>query len=927
MKILTAKTRITIGLACLVFSVLCTAMMIGLMPDPRAGILDGRAKTCESIAIASSDFISRGELERLRFFLETQVERNDEILTAGVRRENGKLVAEVGDHTKLWKGDIGARSTATHVHVPIRSGEERWGTIELHFTEVGKPGLAGWLQSPWVILTAFVTAACYLLFFFYLAKMLRHLDPGKTVPKRVREALDSLAEGLLVIDRNDRIVLANQAFAAWVNRAPEKLIGVPASKLPWCRDETGGEIETYPWAEALRQERAQAAIMLGLKTENQATRVLMANASPVLGHNGKYQGVLVSFDDVTQLEETKRNLSVAKQEAEDANQAKSEFLARMSHEIRTPMNAILGYTDVLRRGFDESVENRQEYLDTIHASGEHLLALINDILDLSKVESGRMELETERCSPHKLLSQVVTLLRSRAEEKGISLEFKSHGLLPETILTDSVRLRQTIVNLVGNAIKFTETGGVTIVARLVTHAACVQSGKQFPDGLQGGTQAACATLQIEVIDTGIGISPEAQDKIFDPFAQADTSVTRKFGGTGLGLAISKQLAEAMGGGIEISSEAGKGSTFTVTVDVGSLDGIEMVDGQAALQASVEESAEGQAVVQLPPARVLVADDGPSNRKLVELVLGRAGAEVVSVENGQQAVDAALSKPFDVILMDMQMPVMDGYTATTTLRSAGCQLPIIALTAYAMRGDEEKCRAAGCSGFLTKPIDIDTLVATLADVLDSRGSRSASAPELPSDSERDETDELRDAVKELADCVDEAFSGGFEVDDREGETREGEAREGEAPAELQSTGHSARREPRPPDSTSTSSGRLAEPVLCSLPLEDPDFLEIAHDFVGRLKNKLAAMKQAWNQRDLTELASLAHWLKGSGGTAGFDAFTDPAMQLESLAKSAQTEQIATALDDLIALSDRIQLPSMETSPQQTLGESVGDHACP
>ncbi len=881
MRIVTAKSRITFGLACMLSSVLCAAIMLGLVPDRRAAILAGRAAICETLAVSSSDYVSRGEMRRLEFLLESVVKRSEDILSAGVRLNDGRLIAEVGDHAAKWQPTSKDRSTADQVFVPIRSGNEKWGSTELRFQPIRIAGWQGWLATPWIRLAVFVTAASYLLFFFYLGRMLEHLDPSKTVPRRVRAALDSLAEGLLVLDRSGRIVLANQALGSWVARDPEKLIGRNAATLPWVRDEFGAPLEVHPWVEAIRLETPQAGAMLGLKQGDRGIRVLMANASPVLGHDGKYRGVLVSFDDVTQLEETRKDLSAAKQMAEDANRAKSEFLARMSHDIRTPMNAILGYTDVLRRGLDESVENRQEYLDTIHGSGEHLLALINDILDLSKVESGQMELELERCSPHKLISQVAALLQSKADEKGISLEVRFDGPLPETILADSVRLRQAVVNLAGNAIKFTETGGVTIGAYLL------QQNSPTADPSDAGHTTQ---LAIDVVDTGIGIPQAAQDKIFQPFAQADTSVTRRFGGTGLGLAISKQLAEAMGGGIAVASKEGHGSTFTVTVDPGPLEGIAMVEGDAALTAASSGAAETKQITQLPHARILVADDGVSNRKLIELILRRAGVEIVSVENGKLAVDQALQSPFDVILMDMQMPVMDGYTAATTLRQAGYELPIIALTAHAMRGDEEKCRAAGCSGFLTKPIRIDLLMETLSELLEENGC-------LAADEQQTERADLAAPVDASEQCpVSEAELPLAPPDPPQPAEQSGDAL---SKSEIE-------RSPAMAEPNSTSATGDTALIRCSYPLDDPDFLEIAQDFSSRLETKLAAMRAACTTDDDQELAGLAHWLKGSGGTAGFHAFTEPAYELEKAAKAQQRERYASLIGKLADIAARLEV---------------------
>jgi signal transduction histidine kinase/CheY-like chemotaxis protein/HPt (histidine-containing phosphotransfer) domain-containing protein len=740
-------------------------------------------------------------------------------------------LARVGPHHDLWLAATSTRSTETHVQVPIRAGTTRWGNVELSFQPLRRGGTFGWLWQTPVRLTIFVTAASYLCFLVYMGRMLAHLDPSRAVPRRVRAALDTLAEGLLVIDNQERIVLANQSLARWVRRPADKLIGVKASALAWVAAETGEPLTEYPWTTALRLECPQAGILLGLSQPEESPRMLQANASPVLGHDGRYRGVLVSFGDVTQLEETRRDLSLARQAADEANQAKSQFLARMSHEIRTPMNAILGYTDVLRRGFDSSPQERRQYLDTIHASGEHLLSLINDILDLSKIEASRMPLELARHSPHQILTDVLRVLQMKAEEKGIGLELGCEQPIPETVLTDAVRLRQVLINLVGNAIKFTEQGGVRIVARLESKR-----------------------LALDVIDTGIGISAEGQQTIFEPFAQADTSITRRFGGTGLGLTISRHLARAMGGDIRLVSSPGAGSTFTVTIDPGPLEGVPLLTGVQDLPSAADNPASSM-VRRLRPARVLVADDGESNRSLVQLVLSRAGLTVVAVENGQQAVDVALAGDFDVILMDMQMPVMDGYTAALRLRQAGYQRPIVALTAHAMQGDEEKCRAAGCSEFLTKPINIDRLLARLADLVGVE-------PEA--------------GWAERSESHHDAPSGDIE---------------------------SRRLDPPCPQ----PQHHPAHPLHSTLPTEDADFRDIVEQFCRRLEEKLAGMREAHAARNYDQLAADAHWLKGCGGSAGFEAFTKPAHALELLARQGNAELAALVIDDLGRLAERIELP--------------------
>jgi PAS domain S-box-containing protein len=403
--------------------------------------------------------------------------------------------------------------------------------------------------------------------------------------------------------------------------------------------------------------------------------------------------------------------------AESATRAKSAFLANMSHEIRTPMTAILGYADLLlnEEGLEKAPQDRRQNLETIKRNGEHLLGLINDILDLSKVEAGKMEIEPTRCSPFELLAEVVSLMRVRAEAKQLNLELELAGPLPETVLADPLRLRQVLVNLVGNAIKFTDQGEVRITARLIG------------DG-------DLPRLRFDVTDTGIGMNEEQAGKLFQPFTQVDNSSARKFGGTGLGLCISKRLAEALGGDIQVCSSPGKGSTFSVTIDPGPLNGIRWIQNaqEALLVRPPSTTAATQDKIELH-GRVLLAEDGPDNQRLISFLLKKAGADVTLAENGQLAYDEALAareagQPFDVILMDMQMPVMDGYTATRELRSHGYTGPIVALTAHAMAEDRQKCLDAGCDDFATKPIDRQKLLTTVAHWMARRGVSEGSTSE-------------------------------------------------------------------------------------------------------------------------------------------------------------------------------------------------------
>ncbi len=302
----------------------------------------------------------------------------------------------------------------------------------------------------------------------------------------MREALDNLAEGLLIVDRRDRILLANHAFAEVLGEEPDKLVGRRASSMGWTRDGQPAK-KDLPWELAVEEERPISNLAIQLTDKGGRLRSFVANASPLLGSKGKYRGALVTFDDVTLLEQHKIELGVAKEEAENANKAKSEFLANMSHEIRTPMNAILGFTDVLRRGLEKDEDKRQDYLDTIHSSGHHLIELINDVLDLSKIEAGKLELEIADCSPYEIMAEVSQVLEVRAKQQGIYLTYELDGEIPASIQSDSTRLRQILTNLVGNAIKFTSQGGVTVRCRLQR-------------------TSAGNYLEFDICDTGIGMT-------------------------------------------------------------------------------------------------------------------------------------------------------------------------------------------------------------------------------------------------------------------------------------------------------------------------------------------------------------------------------------------------------------------------------------
>ncbi|MEW4565050.1 CHASE domain-containing protein [Bremerella sp. JC770] len=429
--------------------------------------------------------------------------------------------------------------------------------------------------------------------------------------------------------------------------------------------------------------------------------------NPTLEYKKTY--ILAALRDVTDQRNAESDLRIAREKAEGANQSKSEFLANMSHEIRTPMTAILGYTDLLaeQNQFEVDRTEQKEYIDTIRRNGEHLLMIINDILDLSKIEAGKMTIESMPMRVDALIRDVMDLMQVKASAKGLTLDSIIENKIPMVIESDPIRLRQILVNLLGNAIKFTEIGRVRL------RVCFVKSDN---------------SLRLSVEDTGIGMSEDQQDRLFQAFVQADNSTARRFGGTGLGLRISKRLAEMLGGDIRVTSEPNIGSVFCLTLTLAKINESNWLNPNDASTAATRTNEEVKDTPKLPVnalagMRVLLAEDGPDNVRLISFHLRKAGAEVTTVENGKLTieqmtqdgtVDGPLQEParFDVVLTDMQMPEMDGYQSTQLLREKGCTLPIVALTAHAMAGDLQNCLDAGCTSYTTKPIDRKRLIQIL-----------------------------------------------------------------------------------------------------------------------------------------------------------------------------------------------------------------------
>lgn len=519
----------------------------------------------------------------------------------------------------------------------------------------------------------------------------------------LRTLMDSLPDLIYVKDVQGNYITVNRSLQRlWGSPPLETIVG--RNVFDFVRDDLA---ETYARVdmEVLRNDLAVIDSEEQVLTSTGERRIYSTTKVPLHDQAGNVTGLVGIDRDITRRKRAEEDLRQARLAADAANRSKSDFLANMSHEIRTPLNAIIGITDLLLEG--ELGQVHRDYLEIIRDSGESLMVVINDILDFSKIEAGRLELESKAFELPHVVQNAIKALMLRAHDRELQLKCEVDPKVPEWVKGDAVRLRQVLTNLVGNSIKFTPKGEVAVMVE------CLNAADDK------------ATIQFTVRDTGIGIPTHKLEHIFKAFAQADASTTRRFGGTGLGLAICKRLVHAMGGQLQVRSQVDVGSEFFFSLKFARTTCPVCESTIAPSTASGKQEVVGGVTPESaaqPPLRILLAEDSLMNQVLAIGILQREGYTVTVANNGVEAVEAFAAEPFDLILMDLQMPDMDGLQATAAIRqiesNRGGHIPILAMTAHALTGDRERCLAAGMDGYLAKPIRLKDLVRAIPEVCES-----------------------------------------------------------------------------------------------------------------------------------------------------------------------------------------------------------------
>ena len=507
---------------------------------------------------------------------------------------------------------------------------------------------------------------------------------------RLSSLINSMSDEVWFFDHQEKVILANQAVLKEFALKSSSSLDIKSFAESINVFRSDGSPRPFEEIAPLRALHGEVVKNLEEILRSPVTgemRYRLVSANPVLDHQGKLLGAVTVVRDITHQKQMEKELRDAKTDAEAANRAKSQFLAMMSHEIRTPLNVIIGFSELLAE-LDPTSEQHQyhnkktDYANRIKNNGQLLVHLIDEILDLSKIESGKLPLEEIETHLYELISEVSTMMQYKAEKKGLLFLMNIQTPLPQTCLTDPTRLKQILLNIIGNAIKFTSTGEVRVDLT----------------SIQSNSKLHAMALHVVVTDTGIGFTPEQASRLFQPFTQADASIAHQYGGTGLGLIISKKLAQGLGGDVVlVDSKPEQGSTFKITITV------KDVKYHHCPTQSMQRDHASKNQPRLDGIRVLLAEDMPDNQLLLKRNITFAGGTVDIANNGEEAVKKALANNYDVVLMDIRMPKLNGYEATIQLRSAGYERPIIALTAHSMREDIQRCEEVGCNGHLAKPV--------------------------------------------------------------------------------------------------------------------------------------------------------------------------------------------------------------------------------